>query len=180
MRDDDIKVSKHISFLPRHGATQEGVPIDNHGLVHVDDLLAWLNKRGSTTIGKPDILRVVATNDKQRFEQAGDEIRAVQGHSMAIDADLQPAPPPAALFHGMATRFVPSILATGLLKMGRGVALQANKEHQATCSQRRSTTTIVEADRGLLMRTCTITRYYWIKGDRLAACRARRATSIAR
>ncbi len=119
MNVDDIALSKRMSFLLRHGAMQEHVPIDEQGWVFVSDLLEWLNRGGNRRVDTAAIVRVVDTNDKQRFELAGDKIRAVQGHSIVVDPDLQPASPPAILYHGTATRFIPAILAKGLLKMGR-------------------------------------------------------------
>ncbi len=119
MKTDEISLSKRMSFLLRHGAVREGVPIDEQGWVLVADLLAWLNRGGNRRVDAAAIARVVETNDKQRFELAGDKIRAVQGHSIAVDPGLQSAIPPAVLYHGTATRSVESILSKGLLKMSR-------------------------------------------------------------
>jgi putative RNA 2'-phosphotransferase len=63
----------------------------------------------------------VAGNDKQRFafDETGQQIRANQGHSVEVDLQLEPAQPPAVLYHGTNERSVPAILAAGLRKMTR-------------------------------------------------------------
>ncbi len=65
--------------------------------------------------------KIVDTNDKKRFAFSEDKtkIRASQGHSIDIDLDLQPVKPPSILYHGTATRFLDSIMKTGLQKQNR-------------------------------------------------------------
>ena len=61
---------------------------------------------------------IVETNDKKRFALSddGQSIRANQGHSIKIDLDLPPAEPPEILYHGTATKNLPSINRQGLRK----------------------------------------------------------------
>jgi putative RNA 2'-phosphotransferase len=153
MKIDDISLSKRISFLLRHGAVREHVPIDEQGWVFVSDLLAWLNREGNRRVDAAAIARIVETNDKQRFELAGDKIRAVQGHSIAVDPDLQPATPPAILFHGTATRFVPAILSKGLLKMGRQhVHLSATADTALLVGKRHGQPAVFQVDAAAMAR----------------------------
>ncbi|MEJ7676425.1 MAG: RNA 2'-phosphotransferase [Segetibacter sp.] len=44
------------------------------------------------------------------------KIRANQGHSLAVDLQLQPVKPPVQLYHGTSLQSVSSILKTGLEK----------------------------------------------------------------
>ena len=64
---------------------------------------------------------VVAGSDKQRFglDDTGTRVRANQGHSVAVDLQLDPADPPDVLYHGTAERTLPAIMAAGLKPMGR-------------------------------------------------------------
>ena len=91
--------------------------MNEHGWVMLDELLA---ARGSRKHGltRSVLERVVAENDKQRFEVDDNwtKIRARQGHSLSVDLDLKAAEPPDCLFHGTATRNVRSIRADGLRK----------------------------------------------------------------
>ena len=48
-----------------------------------------------------------------------DKIRASQGHSIDINLGYTPQQPPEMLYHGTATRFLDSILQTGLEKRNR-------------------------------------------------------------
>jgi putative RNA 2'-phosphotransferase len=63
----------------------------------------------------------VAQNDKQRFsfDPSSTRIRANQGHSTAVDLQLEPATPPDVLYHGTAEKHVAVILAGGLKRMAR-------------------------------------------------------------
>ena len=65
--------------------------------------------------------RVVAENDKQRFEFSEDmsRIRARQGHSIEVDGGWAPADPPETLYHGTVEKFLDDILMQGLKPMKR-------------------------------------------------------------
>lgn len=58
-------------------------------------------------------------SDKQRFSLRGDHIRANQGHSVPVDLQLQPASPPARLYHGTHAGALPDIREGGLRSMNR-------------------------------------------------------------
>jgi putative RNA 2'-phosphotransferase len=47
------------------------------------------------------------------------KIRANQGHSISIDLALEPQMPPDELYHGTATRFLTSIMESGIKPMSR-------------------------------------------------------------
>ena len=87
------------------------------------------------------MLECVETNDKQRFsfDDTGDLIRANQGHSVAVDLQLQEHPPPEVLYHGTAERFLASILTEGLKK---------GKRHHVHLSKDAETARKVGARRG--------------------------------
>ena len=59
-------------------------------------------------------MAVTAGTDKVRFEISGNRIRALHGHSVAVDLGLEAAEPPEVLYHGTATRFLNSIFREGL------------------------------------------------------------------
>ncbi|WP_240619702.1 RNA 2'-phosphotransferase [Blastococcus sp. TF02-8] len=105
---DVVRTSKRLSFVLRHRPQAVGLRLDDAGWVDVDALLAALH------LTREQLDRVVSTNDKRRFEIVGDRIRAVQGHSVAVDLGYAPERPSAELFHGTVERFLPSILAEGL------------------------------------------------------------------
>ncbi len=97
------------------------------GWVEVDALLAASAHRGFP-ISRDELEEVVARNDKKRFaplasrrgfQESGTLIRAQQGHSAPVDLELEPATPPATLYHGTPERNLTAILQDGLLKMRR-------------------------------------------------------------
>jgi putative RNA 2'-phosphotransferase len=104
-----------LSYLLRHHPETEGLSLDEHGWAVIDEMLAT---KGSRKHGLTrDLLeRVVAENDKQRFEVDDNwtRIRARQGHTLAVRVDLKEAIPPEFLYHGTASRNLPSIRKNGL------------------------------------------------------------------
>jgi putative RNA 2'-phosphotransferase len=121
MPNDPIVVaSKLLSYVLRHRPDSVGLVLDAHGWAEVDELLARLAQHGKR-VDRALLERTVAQNDKQRFAFNEDRtrIRASQGHSIAVDLQLREAEPPAVLYHGTASRFLKSILASGLRAGGR-------------------------------------------------------------
>jgi putative RNA 2'-phosphotransferase len=114
-RDAIVDTSKLLSYVLRHRPDSIGLQLDANGWTDVDVLLQRLAEHGKP-VDRALLERVVADNDKQRFafDAARTRIRASQGHSIQVDLDLQPAQPPDVLYHGTASRFLKSILASGL------------------------------------------------------------------
>lgn len=130
-QNDLTRKGKQLSFLLRHDTEYR---FDEHGYREVLDLV---QNHGFT---EDEIIELVETNDKQRYEFNANKskIRARQGHSVAINVDLQEALPPDVLFHGTATRFLDSIRERGILKMSRNyvqlsenfdIAMEVGKRH---------------------------------------------------
>lgn len=117
---DSIIKGKQLSFLLRHDTEYR---FDKHGYREVLDLV---QNHGFT---KDEIVELVETNDKQRYEFNDDKskIRARQGHSVNINVDLKETLPPDVLFHGTATRFLDSIREKGILKMSRNYVQLSEK-----------------------------------------------------
>ena len=68
-----------------------------------------------------ELLEIVATNNKQRYEFSEDMkfIRARPGHSINVDVELAEEVPPVVLYHGTPKENLPSILDKGICKMSR-------------------------------------------------------------
>lgn len=81
-----VRLSKALSWLLRHNAVSQGIAIRPDGFVKITDVLGHPKFKGFTL---DDIVKVVDTNEKKRFEILEDAqgqkeyIRAVQGHSIA-------------------------------------------------------------------------------------------------
>ncbi len=114
------KLSIFISLVLRHNPAAANISLDKHGWANVDELIAGINRTGRNI--NMDILEeIVATDKKQRycFNQDKTQIRANQGHSIAVDVELNQQEPPATLYHGTATRFFDAIKSEGLKPMNR-------------------------------------------------------------
>ncbi|GLV37168.1 tRNA 2'-phosphotransferase [Carabus blaptoides fortunei] len=123
---NDIHISKTLSWLLRHGAVKESLPINPDGFINVQTILQHRSLRGKCSV--EDIKRIVVNNDKQRFAlRSSDnvlEIRANQGHSVKeINAvDLKPiynASELNSIIHGTFYTFWNSIKTNGLSRMNR-------------------------------------------------------------
>ncbi|KAG0264831.1 hypothetical protein BG011_005954 [Mortierella polycephala] len=86
-----VRLSKALSWLLRHNAEAQGITIRADGYIKIEDVLSHPKFKGYTLA---DILTVVNTNDKKRFQVLEDDhgnaeyIRAVQGHSMGKVTDI--------------------------------------------------------------------------------------------
>jgi len=115
MTHDTMKVSKFLSLVLRHKPEHIRLTLDREGWADIDELIARAGTHGMP-LTRETVLRVVETSDKQRFalDQAGQRIRANQGHSIDVDLGLEPREPPPILFHGTATTAIASIRGKGL------------------------------------------------------------------
>jgi putative RNA 2'-phosphotransferase len=111
-----VRHSKRLSWLLRHGAGAEGIPMDAAGWVEV---AAVLDALGLT---RAELEEAVATNDKGRFQLDGGRVRAGQGHSRAgmpvtaeaLEASWQPVEPAGSLWHATSVAAVAGIARTGI------------------------------------------------------------------
>ena len=115
-----ISVSKFITKHLRHTPEAIGLTLGEGGWVPVGDLLTAAAKNGFP-ITIEELEHVITNCEKQRFtlDHERQLVRANQGHSADVEMNFVPVAPPTELFHGTATRFHESILASGLLKMSR-------------------------------------------------------------
>lgn len=132
----------------RHQPEAIGIKLDEQGWVGVAELIKQVNAHGkSLTTGI--LNHVVATNAKKRFafNDAGDKIRASQGHSLHVELGLQPQTPPALLYHGTGVQSAKSILQTGIEKRSRQhVHLSADTETAIKVGQRHGKPAIFEVN----------------------------------
>jgi putative RNA 2'-phosphotransferase len=117
MPDRNVKISKFLSLVLRHKPESIGLTLEEEGWVSVADLLR-ASAAGGFAITRDELEYVVATNEKRRFSfsEHGDRIRASQGHSVEVDLGYKPMSPPDTLYHGTASRFLPSIMNAGLVR----------------------------------------------------------------
>jgi putative RNA 2'-phosphotransferase len=132
------KLSKTLSYWLRHAPEAGCITLDSSGWAAVTAVRDALSREGLD----PSMLeRVVAENDKQRFEFSADQthIRARQGHSVEVDSNWPITAPPEHLYHGTVERFLSAIMAEGLRPM---------KRHHVHLSKDIETATLVGKRRG--------------------------------
>lgn len=119
--EKEIKgISKFLSFVLRHQPESIGLVLDEKGWADIDELMDKSAKR-KVVFDRADLAYIAVNNNKQRFaiDEDSNRIRANQGHSIAIDADLATVVPPQILYHGTAQQNLESILTNGLEKRNR-------------------------------------------------------------
>ncbi|KAK9760483.1 tRNA 2'-phosphotransferase [Basidiobolus ranarum] len=121
----DVKLSKSLSFVLRHGAEKVGLNLREDGYASLEDLLKLPNFQKYSL---QDVQRVVDNNDKKRYTLIKDDkdkwwIRANQGHSLKIQSlELEEITDPALypnVIHGTYLDKWKQICQTGLSKMSR-------------------------------------------------------------
>ena len=135
-----IHQGKKLSYLLRHDKTYA---FDEHGWREIIDLVA---NHGYTL---EELRKIVATNNKQRYEFSEDmtRIRARQGQSIHVDVELEEAIPPDVLYHGTAKEFADSIMKQGILKGKRlYVHLSTTVEAATKVGERHGEPTVLAID----------------------------------
>lgn len=111
---------KYLAYILRHNPAAVGIELDINGWADVNELLDGVLKSGrSIDMSTPE--EIVATDNKGRFAFNGNKskIRAVQGHSIAVDLQLEEKTPPDILYHGTAEKYLESIKQNGIEKRSR-------------------------------------------------------------
>ncbi len=117
---EDIALGRFLSLVLRHQPQAAGITLDQGGWANIDDLLKGICAT-DRKIDREILERIVRENNKQRYviSEDGQRIRANQGHSIAVQRDLQQMTPPAVLYHGTARHFLDSIQKQGITRQQR-------------------------------------------------------------
>lgn len=125
---DLIRISKYISLLLRHKPEVAGLRLDEKGWCDVETLIQAVGHKYAG-FNREVLDEIVETNNKHRFsyDENHSRIRANQGHSIAVDVELEQCQPPEFLYHGTATKYEASISKQGLVK-GRRLYVHLSKD----------------------------------------------------
>ena len=108
-----MRLSRALALVLRHRPGCFGVELDRHGRAPVEAVLRGLRARGYE-IDEARLERVLALPGKRRFALEGATIRALHGHSVAVEPLEPECEPPPRLYHGTARDALARILAEGL------------------------------------------------------------------
>jgi putative RNA 2'-phosphotransferase len=112
-------LSKRLSYILRHNPDRFNVSLDKEGWTNIDSILDALhNFPDLIDLKKEDLLYLVSSQTKRRFQISKNKIKAIYGHTVPI-LKKNPMKPPDILYHGTSPKFVKSIMNHGLLKMKR-------------------------------------------------------------
>jgi len=124
MTNSQKHISKFISLILRHNPKKFNFNIEYHGAwANTQDLIELMKNNGKN-VSIEDLEIVVLEDSKGRYSFNDDKskIRANQGHSIDVDLGLKSLKTnelPTWLYHGTNSRFVDSILSSGLKPMSR-------------------------------------------------------------
>lgn len=144
-----VQISKRIAYVLRHNPASLPIEMDNHGWVDVKELILGLG------ITFDDLEFIVNFDEKKRYSFNSDKtaIRANQGHSIPVDVEMAERQPPETLYHGTASRFLDSIMKTGLEKRNRQyVHLTSNYETALKTGERHGKSIVLGVRAGQMYR----------------------------
>ena len=98
-----VRASKMLARALRHEPEKFGVELDAHGWAQVGPLVRGMS--GKVEFSRTILEHIVENDPKGRYEFDAHRmrVRARQGHSVAVDVELERRDPPAVLYHGTAT-----------------------------------------------------------------------------
>lgn len=121
MKEKLLRLSRTIAHALRHEPWLYELELDEEGWVEVEALLFVLRRQRYEWrhLTEQDLVQVIETSNKRRFELREGLIRAFYGHSTPQRLRKAPAEPPAVLYHGTGPQTAQVILIEGLKPMGR-------------------------------------------------------------
>lgn len=138
---DLIKLSRTVSHALRHHPERYDLKLDVEGWTPVEDLLQALRRQRPEWehLCTADLVAMMNSSDKKRFELQDGKIRAFYGHSLQKKLTKVAVKPPDILFHGTSPKAVDVIRSEGLKPMGRQYVHLSVDEQTARMVGRRRT-----------------------------------------
>ncbi len=139
------ELSKTIAHALRHEPEHYGLKPDEEGRVSVHDLLNALHNMRNNWINlsEKDLMEMIASSDKMRFEIQNGKICALYGHSLPKKIQKEAVIPPKLLYHGTTSEAAKVIQIEGLNPMKRQYVHLSIDKHTAYQIGRRKTNTPV-------------------------------------
>lgn len=148
MDDRLTRTSKFLSYVLRHNPGALGLDLEPGGWADVETLIERARADGRS-LSRSRLEHVVAAGEKTRFALSADgsKIRANYGHSIEVDLDLTPTPPPDRLYHGTARDALSAIRDEGLRPQARQyVHLSTTTEAASAVGRRHGTPVVLTVD----------------------------------
>ena len=142
-RRQSMKLSKLMAYILRHDPVKFGLELDRYGFVKFSDLIACL-RLVHPWVERAHIEDIVGRSEKRRFEIVEEKIRAIYGHSIAVEPLAEPIQPPQFLYHGTSLTALVEIRKDGLKPMQRQwVYLSISEEDALEVGRRKAQPPII-------------------------------------
>lgn len=137
----DYKIlTKTLVYVLRHKPEDYGLVLDNEGFVSINDLIIAMNnkKKFERDIVKDEIINIVNTDYKERFEIKNEKIRAIYGHTNGIETIKEENEPPEFLYYGVVEDDLIGIAKQGIkCKTGQYIHFSSDFETALQTAQRK-------------------------------------------
>jgi RNA:NAD 2''-phosphotransferase len=134
--DDNLRRSKNLAYILRHDTES---PFEPNGWLSVEYLTT---QKGYTL---DEIVEIVSISNR-RFELSSDHrrVRALYGHSVPIDLQMDSVKPPSVLYHGTSVDAMERIMSEGLTSRSRTyVHLSSDEETAIKVGSRHGTAAVL-------------------------------------
>jgi putative RNA 2'-phosphotransferase len=134
------RLSKFLSLVLRHRPSEYGLQMDEEGWVAFEDLVDIVVAEDILAEDAEDeIMELVESSNRRRFEIVDGRIRALYGHSSGVHLNLPEEDPPATLYHGTTLSGAREVVENGLKPFGRALVHLSATEEEALSVGRRHT-----------------------------------------
>jgi len=141
-----MNISKFLSYILRHNPYKYDLELDEKGFTSLHRIIDILNhKFKAVKIDKQLIERIIEKSDKKRFQIIGERIRALYGHSISQEIQMEPIKEvPEFLYHGTTRKAFLKIEQQGLKSKSRQyVHLSDNIDDAIKVGKRRTNIPII-------------------------------------
>ncbi|MBI3087346.1 MAG: RNA 2'-phosphotransferase [Candidatus Omnitrophica bacterium] len=135
---DEERFSRWLAYVLRHNPDRYGLVLDRHGFTDLEPFLLIAVRR-SPELTEERLRELIAGPLSQRFELAGNRLRARYGHSVPVEPAGEPVIPPDFLYHGTEPGRADAILREGLKPVERRMLHLSDTLEEALAVARRKT-----------------------------------------
>ena len=135
---DEERFSRWMAYVLRHNPDRYGLALDRHGFTDLEPFLLIAVRR-SPELTEERLRELIAGPLSQRFELAGNRLRARYGHSIPVEPAGEPVVPPDLLYHGTEPARADEVLRDGLKPLERRMLHLSDTLEEALAVARRRT-----------------------------------------
>ncbi|MEO0661185.1 MAG: RNA 2'-phosphotransferase, partial [Planctomycetota bacterium] len=97
------RITRALAFMLRHQPEEFDLELDRYGWGDLEEVVYALQERVGADVDGEDVEEAIDGSDRKRYEVKDGKIRALYGHSFAIDPG-EPTEPPDELYIGIGSR----------------------------------------------------------------------------